>query len=106
MLDPQINVFNTVLYNEAGDSGILNVSVEDMAWMNNYTLPVSGSRTVNYIIDLPTIAPESGSNLDITTRLRFRSLPPFLLRNINLNEEIERLLIWDIDQNTESVVLE
>ena len=106
LLDPQINVFNTVLYNEAGDSGIMNVSVEDMVWMNDYTLPVSGSRTVNYFIDLPTVVPESGSILDISVRLRFRSFPPFLLRHINLNEEVERLLIWDIDQISTSAVLE
>ena len=104
--DPQLNVFNTVLYNEAGDSGIMNVSVEDMIWMNDYTLPVSGSRTVNYIIDLPTVVPEGGSNLDISVRLRFRSFPPFLLRHINLIEEVERLLIWDIDQISTSAVLE
>ncbi len=106
LLDPQINVFNTVLYNEAGDSGIMNVSVEDMVWMNDYTLPVSGSRTVNYFIDLPTVVPESGSILDISVRLRFRSFPPFLLRHINLNEEVERLLIWDIDQISTSAFLE
>ena len=84
----------------------MNVSVEDMVWMNDYTLPVSGSRTVNYFIDLPTVVPESGSILDISVRLRFRSFPPFLLRHINLNEEVERLLIWDIDQISTSAVLE
>ncbi|MDP6726871.1 MAG: multiheme c-type cytochrome [Candidatus Marinimicrobia bacterium] len=106
LVDPQLNVFNTVLYNEAGDSGIMNVSVEDMVWMNDYTLPVSGSRMVNYIIDLPTFAPEGGSTLEISARLRFRSFPPFLLRHINLNEEVERLLIWDIDQISTSAFLE
>ncbi len=106
IVDPQLNVFNTVLYDAQGDSGIMNVSVEDMVWMNDYTLPVSGSRTVNYIIDLPTVPPEGGSSLDISARLRFRSFPPFLLRHINLNEEVDRLLIWDIDQISTSVVFQ
>jgi hypothetical protein len=61
---------------------------------------------VNYIIDLPTFAPEGGSTLEISARLRFRSFPPFLLRHINLNEEVERLLIWDIDQISTSAFLE
>ena len=65
----------TVLYNEAGDSGIMNVSVEDMVWMNDYTLPVSGSRMVNYIIDLPTFAPEGGSTLEISARTSFSFVP-------------------------------
>jgi hypothetical protein len=95
IIDPQLHVFNTVLYNAKGDSGLLNVGVEDMAWMSDYTLPVSGSRTVNYTVEFP--AGQSG-DLSITTRLRFRSFPPLYLRYLGLPTEAERLKIFDVDE--------
>ncbi len=96
-IDPQLNVFNTVLYNTNGDSGLLHVGVEDMASMSDYTLPISGSRTVNYSVDLP--AGQSG-DLTISTRLRFRSFPPFYLRYLGLDVEAGRLKIFDVDELT------
>ena len=35
--------------------------------------------------------------LDIDIRLRFRSLPPYLLRSLGMEEEAEKLEIVDID---------
>ena len=102
-VDPQLNVFNTVLYNTDGDSGLLNVGVEDMAWMSDYTLPVSGSKTVNYAFELPT--GQSG-DLAIATRLRFRSFPPFYLRFLGLDDEADRLPIFEIDSESTSVIVQ
>jgi len=101
-IDPQLNLFNTILYDAAGDSG---ASVENMAWVNDYTLPTNGSRTVNYSIDLSSAPPDAGS-INISVRLLFRALPPYLLRNLNLNDEIEQLIIWEIDTSTASALLE
>ncbi len=101
--DPQLNVFQTVLYNDEGDSA---VSVENMTWMNDNTLPVSGSKIVNYLLDLPTIVPGGGSEITISIRLLFRALPPYLLRKLSLYDELERLIIWEIDTSTASAVLE
>ena len=39
-IDPQLQIFNTVLYNAEGDSGLRNVGVEDMVSLSDYT-PVS-----------------------------------------------------------------
>lgn len=97
--DPQLNVFQTVLYNDDGDS---TVAVENMTWMNDNTLPVSGSKIVTYTIDLP----DTGSELNISVRLLFRALPPYLLINLDLIDELERLITWEIDTNTASAVLE
>ena len=73
------------------------MGVEDMVSLSDYTLPVSGSKFVNYSIELP-----EGSNgtLDISARLRFRSFPPFFLRMLYLDYEATNLHIFDIDQVT------
>lgn len=96
-IDPQLQVFNTVLYNADGDSGLLNVGVEDMVSMSDYTLPISGSRLAIYAFDLP--AGQSG-DFTINARLRFRSFPPFYLRYLGLETEAERLKIFDVDELT------
>jgi len=96
-IDPQLHIFNTVLYDAQGDSGLRNVGAEDMVSLSDYTLPVEGSKTVNYSIELPD---DSHGTLDISARLRFRSFPPFLLRMLNLDYEATNLPIFDIDQVT------
>ena len=96
-MDPQLQIFNTVLYNANGDSGLKKVGVEDMVSLSDYTLPVEGSKTVNYSIELPE---DSHGILDISARLRFRSFPPFFLRMLSLDYEATNLPIFDIDQVT------
>ncbi len=66
-----------------------------MAWKSDYTLPVSGSKTVNYFIEIPN---GQTGNLTIAARLRFRSFPPFYLRYLGLPTEAERLKIFDVDE--------
>ena len=99
-IDPQLNIFNTILYNAEGDSGLLKVSVENMVEMVNNTLPVSDSRIVDYSIQIP-----SGMNgqLELTARLRFRSFPPFYLRHLGLESLIENVNIFDIDTISETI---
>ncbi len=104
-IDPQLRVFNTVLYNTTGDSGLLQVGVEDMTWMNDYTLPISGSRVVDYTINLPE-NPAAGSKLLVEARLRFRSFPPFYLRHLGLEAEADRLPIFDIDHVSASAYVQ
>lgn len=101
-LDPQLKQFYTVLYNAAGDSGNLNVSVEQMAWMNDYTLPTNGSRQVHYSIPIPA---EFGGQAVISSRLRFRAIPPFIYRLVGLDEYVDNLYIYDIDEIDHSVTL-
>ena len=96
-MDPQLQIFNTVLYNAEGDSGLRNVGAEDMVSLSDYTLPVSGSKIVNYSIELPE---DSHGELYISARLRFRSFPPFFLRFLGLDYESTNLLVFDIDQVT------
>jgi len=102
-IDPQLALFNSILYNSEGDSG---VGVEYMTRMNDYTLPVSGSRVVNYVVDLPSLVPAGGSEITISLRLLLRAFPPFLFRNLNLLDEMNRLIIWEIDSNIASAILE
>ena len=99
-VDPQLNIFNTILYNAEGDSGLLNVSVENMVKMVNNTLRVSDSKIVDYMIPIP-----SGMNgqLELTARLRFRSFPPFYLRHLGLESLIENVNIFDIDTISKTV---
>jgi hypothetical protein len=95
LIDPQLKIFNTVLYNAEGDSGLLTVGVEDMVHMTDNTLPVNGSRAVHYSIEIP---PEIQGTLTIQMRLLFRSFPPFFLRYLGLHTEAERIPIFEIDQ--------
>jgi hypothetical protein len=71
-----------------------------MVAMTDRTLPVSGSRTVNYSINIPAgIAGE----LLFSARLRFRSFPPFYLRHLNLESLIGNVNIFDVDILTEMI---
>ncbi len=101
-IDPQLQMFNTVLYNAEGDSGLLNVGVSDMVKLNDYTLPVSGSKSVHYTVPLPD---NFEGNTTISVRLLFRSFPPFYLRFLGLNTEAERIPIFEIDQKTAQFVI-
>ena len=94
IIDPQLNIFNTILYNAEGDSGLLNVSVENMVKMVNNSLQVSDSRIIDYSIPIP-----AGliGELKFSARLRFRSFPPFYLRHLGLDGLIENVNIFDID---------
>ncbi len=103
LIDPQLQIFNTVLYDAEGDSGLLEVGVEDMVSMSDYTLPVSGSKTVHYSIDIP---PGSQGVLNIHARLLFRSFPPFYLRFLGLNSEAERIPIFEIYQISAQMLIQ
>ena len=94
IIDPQLNIFNTILYNAEGDSGLLNVSVENMVKMVNNSLKVSDSKIIDYSIPIPT---GLTGELKFSARLRFRSFPPFYLRHLGLDGLIENVNIFDID---------
>ena len=95
--DPDLTIFNTVLYNAAGDSGLRNVSVERMAYMSDYTIPTSGSKIVTYEIPVPENASDT---INISARLRFRALPPFYLRELVPGADESKLTIFDLDSVT------
>ena len=58
------------------------------------------ARTLTFFV--PT-SPDTPGPITIEGRLRFRPLPPFLLRTIGLPELVERLEITDIDETTITV---
>jgi len=90
--DPDLSLFRTVLYDAVGDSGLRHVSVGRMVKKSDSTLPVQGSRTAKYSFQLPL---ENEGQIFIRVRLRFRAMPPFLLRELGLTEEANRLIIFD-----------
>ena len=98
--DPQLRIFNTILYDAQGDSGLLAVSVENMVAMTDRTLPVSGSRTINYSINIPV---GIEGELLFSAKLRFRSFPPFYLRHLDLESLIGNVHIFDIDSLTQTL---
>ncbi len=102
-MDPQLHIFNTVLYNADGDSGLKKVGVEDMVRLSDHTLPVEGSKTVNYSIP---ISENAQGNLIITARLLFRSFPPFFLRFIGVDIESENIPIFEIDQVSAQMIIQ
>ena len=95
--DPDLIIFNTVLYDAEGDSGLRNVSVERMAYMSDYTIPTNGSKIVTYEIPIP----ENMSNsINFSARLRFRALPPFFLHELVPGADETKLTIFDIDSTS------
>lgn len=94
LLDPQLTLFNSVLYNAAGDSGLQALSVEEMVRMRDNALPQGGSRIVHYTIPIP--ATLTGT-WQLTARLRFRAFPPFVLRGASLDDLISEMEIYTID---------
>ena len=91
--DPDLTIFRTVLYDANGDSGLRHVSVERMVKKSDTTLPVQGSIIANFKFTIP----ENTENLIIKVRLRFRSLPPFFVREFGLAEEEKKLNIFNGD---------
>ena len=63
-----------------------------MVRKSDSTIPVQGSRTAKYSFQLPL---ESEGEIFVRVRLRFRAMPPFLIRELGLNEEANRLIIFD-----------
>ena len=51
-------------------------------------------RPYEYIFDRPT------GDYEIQARVRYRNLPPYVLRALQLNDLVERLLIFDLDEKT------
>jgi len=94
LIDPDLTVFNTVLYNAEGDSGLLNVAVERMDHASDYTIPTSGSKITAYEIPIPN---ETEGTLVVSARLRFRALPPFLTLALVPDADVSQLTIFDID---------
>lgn len=65
------------------------------------TIPAFDSRTAVY-----TVAPPPGGwtgDLEVQVRLRFRALPPYLLRSLGLGALVERLPIFDMEQELRQV---
>ncbi len=94
-VDPQLALFNTVLYNAAGDSGLNHLSVEELVSLSDYTLPTNGTRTARYNIDLTDIP---AGELIIKARLLLRAFPPFVLRANGLTDQAVTQPIFEIDQ--------
>ena len=51
-------------------------------------------RTLQYTL------PPLDDDAEVTVRLRYRNLPPYVLRALQLDELVERLQIFDIDEVT------
>ncbi len=67
------------------------------------TIPAFDSRTAVYTVP----APPGGwpAALEVSVRLRFRALPPYLLRAIGLEELVERLPIFDMEQEQRRIAV-
>ncbi len=102
LVDPDLAIFNTVLYNAAGDSGLRQVSVELMSHLNDYTIPPSDSRTASYSFIVPETAQ---GEINLSVRLRMRALPPFVLRGAGLEEAVSRLVIFDLAAISRSLLV-
>lgn len=68
------------------------------------TIPAFDSHTALYTISAPP-GGWSGTELEVSVRLRFRALPPYLLRALGLEEFVERLPIFDMERFQHRVVL-
>jgi hypothetical protein len=88
--DAQLAIFNTVLIDEHGEE-------TPFMWRAVRTesrlIPAFGSRTARYAIEL---GPGAALPLDVQARLRFRALPPYVLRALELGELTGYLPVFDM----------
>lgn len=69
--------------------------------VKNTSIPPFVSRTASYQIP----GPFSVISLEISVRLRFRSFPPYLLRNIGKDELIPNLQIFDMETFAKTIMV-
>ncbi len=71
--------------------------------VENNLIPLFSSKTGNYKIAIPSTAT---GPLTLDVKLRFRSLPPYFLRELNLGELVAKVPIVDMEEARAQVVLE
>ncbi len=68
----------------------------DADYIEKHSLRPLETRTVSYTLP-PALAQQE---LEIDVQLKYRNLPPYILRNLQLDELVERLQVFTIDSQT------
>ena len=55
-------------------------------------------RNIQYFVQIPSTT----ESLRATVRLRFRNLPPYLLRSLQLNDLVDRLTVFEMDEKEQN----
>lgn len=90
--DTLLTLFNGVAYKDGKETPFFWEATS----VDNRTIPSYKSYTASYTAP----GPFEETTLELSVRLRFRSLPPYLLREIGQNELIDDLVIFDMETTT------
>ena len=85
------------------DEGVPTLFTHQATEHTSTALQPLHERTVTLFVPVPE---DVAGPIDVAARLRFRPLPPFLLRLLELDQWIEQLVITDIDADAGQVLLE
>ena len=64
---------------------------------------ITAFTTATNTYDIPV--PENATQLDVSIRLLFRTFPPYLLRDIGLDQYLENLIIFEMNTEEYSVTV-
>tara|TARA_B100000579_G_C22682842_1_gene781150 strand:- start:269 stop:1033 length:765 start_codon:yes stop_codon:yes gene_type:complete len=99
-MDEQLVNFQSLNLLRVGDIAISTTDVYetifpfDADYIVRRSLKPLEKRTLQYTL------PPLDDDAEVTVRLRYRNLPPYVLRALQLDELVERLQIFDIDEVT------
>lgn len=93
--DVDLTIFNGTAY----DDGEETLFFWEADSVKNTAIPPFETRTAQYLVT----APFSANELEINVRLRFRSFPPYLLRNIGEENLIPNLEIFEMSTFNQTI---
>ena len=97
--DPHLAIYRQTLYGEDGKEVLFFFQAKRV---ENDMIPLFSSRTANYDMPLPAAA---AGELTLEAKLRFRSLPPYFLRELGLDELVAKVPIVDMEQAQRKVII-
>jgi hypothetical protein len=95
--DPDLAVFRQIMRDENGKEVLFFWQAKTV---ENNLIPALGERTASYDIKLPA---NISGEITLDVALRFRTLPPYFLRELGLNDLVAKVPIVDMASMTKQV---
>lgn len=97
--DRDLVIFRQKLFDETGKEVLFFFQAKTV---ENNMIPLFSSKNGKYEIAIP---PTASGPITLDVKLRFRSLPPYFLRDLNLGDLVAKVPIVDMEESKVEVVL-